>query len=143
MHNKSISKSLHNDYKNDIIVQKPAKLVLYERFATVGFPRNSQGNITALIHERLQGASELQGNTRITLGSPIFQVMANNAAVNYITYDENGVYDYPYRIEYAAEDTTTDVLFPMFINEAAYNEKDVAFVLMRKLEKNILVASKV
>lgn len=42
-----------------------------------------------------------------------------------------------YKIEYAREDTCTEILWPLFINEAAYNEKDTAFMLMRKVTVDV------
>ena len=42
-----------------------------------------------------------------------------------------------YKIEYAQEETCPELLYPMFISEAAYNEKDIAFMLMQKLDLDV------
>lgn len=96
------------------------------------------GSITGLIHSSLQGAPELMGGTTVTSGSPIFQVMADASTMCY-TDDENAATKY--RIEYTEEkqQTNSEPLYPMFINEAAYNEKDIAFLLMLKKEIDVSV----
>lgn len=98
------------------------------------------GLITALIHPSLQGAPELQGGTTISLGDPIFQVMSDGSNINYSGSGENkGNNDGSdeYRIVYTSVDTTEELLYLMFINEAAYNEKDIAFHLMIKYETTV------
>jgi hypothetical protein len=81
------------------------------------------------------------GGTTVKSGSPIFQVMADASTI-YYSDDENAVTKY--RIEYNAEKQhASEPLYPMFINEAAYNEKDIAFLLMLKLELDVSVVCQV
>lgn len=63
--------------------------------------------------------------------------MADGSNICYTDVDENQ--STTYRIEYAAEKHTSESLYPMFINEAAYNEKDIALLLMTKRELDVLV----
>jgi hypothetical protein len=95
-----------------------------------------------LIHSSLQGAPELVGGTTIASGSPIFQVMADASNICY-SDDENAATQY--RIEYTSEkqQNSSEPLYPMFINEAAYNEKDIAFVLMLRREVDVSVVCQV
>lgn len=44
-----------------------------------------------------------------------------------------------YHIEYAGSRETDELLYPLFINEAAYNEKDIAFLLMLKIELDLQI----
>ena len=39
------------------------------------------------------------------------------------------------------EEEEPEELFPLFINEAAYNEKDIAFVLMRRTERMVSIVT--
>jgi hypothetical protein len=125
----------------------PGSLISYERVATIGYPRNSQGNICALIHPSLQGAAELNGGTTIKVGDPIFENITDGSPVMFTGFDD-AVIPRNYRIEKAAatentnyraeealECSSVELYYPMFINEAAYNEKDIDFVLMRKIHK--------
>jgi hypothetical protein len=78
------------------------------------------------------------GGTTITSGSPIFQVMAD---ASNICYSDDKNVATQYRMEYTAEkqQNSSEPLYPMFINEAAYNEKDIAFVLMLRREVDVSV----
>lgn len=44
-----------------------------------------------------------------------------------------------YNVEYAGSNATNELLYPVFINEAAYNEKDIAFLLMIKIELELQI----
>ena len=103
------------------------------------------GDIMGLIHSSLQGGQELAGGVTVTTGSPIFQLMSDGSDILYIpnnneTKNENQSQN-ENEVKYAVENVesldTNEVLYPMFINEAAYNEKDIAFVLMSKIELDV------
>lgn len=44
-----------------------------------------------------------------------------------------------YNVEYVEFRATNELLYPLFINEAAYNEKDIAFLLMLKIELDLQI----
>jgi hypothetical protein len=50
--------------------------------------------------------------------------------------DEN---ENEYNVEYAGSNETNELLYPVFINEAAYNEKDIAFLLLSKMEFDLQI----
>lgn len=156
-------------------LQQSVKVQFYERVASVGFPRDAMGRISALIHPLLQGRHELMGGVTIKKGSPVFQTLRSGEDIYYGEDTCASKEGYIYRVERAsatgsefsaeagrvADDgetagsgkrkrgsmntsgshETDEELYPMFINEAAYNEKDVAFVLMRKTEQIISIVS--
>jgi hypothetical protein len=102
------------------------------------------GEISALIHPNLQGASELGGGTTIKIGDPIFQVMSDGSNINYAGSEDsidNDSSSNKYRISYPSVESTNETLYLMFINEAAYNEKDIAFNLMIKYETSVDILS--
>ena len=106
-----------------------------------------------LIHSSLQGGQELAGGVTVSTGSPIFQLMSDGSDILYTpnikkTINENknkneneneneNKNEVKYNIEESESLETNEVLYPMFINEAAYNEKDIAFVLMSKIELDV------
>jgi hypothetical protein len=96
-----------------------------------------------LIHPNLQGAPELGGGTTVKIGDPIFQVMSDGSNINYIGSEkvEGNDDSDKYRIVYSSIESTDEILYPMFINEAAYNEKDIAFNLMIKYETTVNIIS--
>ena len=98
-----------------------------------------------MIHPSLQGAPELIGGTTLSAGCPMFQIMSDGSDIFY-NYDSN--HDIiqrdnqpQYCIEYRDERISNELLYPMFINEAAYNEKDIAFYLMHERELTISVVA--
>lgn len=98
--------------------------------------------IAALIHPRLHGTPELSRGTAIAPGDPIFQVMSNGDDILY-KIDANGSLlqqdsDPQFNIIYSIINSKESV-YPLFINEAAYNEKDIAFLLMHKKEIDIAI----
>jgi len=178
--------------------QKPAKVRFYERVASVGFPRDETGQISALIHPNIQGQPELTGGTAVTRGSPVFQTLRDGDDIFYGEDIKDARPGYVYRVEHASvsnsefsaemslsvspdmesrrglsdvgskrkrsavsslaavasggdmesrgfsrllEDDDVEDLYPMFINEAAYNEKDIAFVLMRRTERLVSIVT--
>ena len=83
----------------------PPNFTYYSVIGTVDFPRNEQGEITAMIHPQLQ----FQDYQPLHPGNPIF-----------VTFD--GV-----EIFYQGD----EIVYPIFINEAAYYEKAIAMYLTR------------
>ncbi len=83
----------------------PSSFTYYSAIGTVDFPRNEQGEITAMIHPQLQ----FQDYQPLHPGNPIF-----------ITFD--GI-----EIFYQGD----EIAYPVFINEAAYYEKAIAMYLTK------------
>ncbi|GAB4132019.1 MAG: aspartoacylase [Cyanobacteria bacterium J069] len=83
----------------------PHPLTLYQYLGTVPYPKDSKGRLQAMIHPQLQG----QDYQPLHPGDPMFLSLTGET------------------IAYAGEDP----VFPVFINEAAYYEKDIAMVLTR------------
>jgi succinylglutamate desuccinylase len=81
-------------------------LTLYQAIDTIDYPRNGQGDLTAMIHADRQGQDYQPMNT----GDPLF-------------YDLQGQ-----TIAYEGSQT----VYPVFINEAAYYEKGIAMVITEK-----------
>ncbi|XP_068121470.1 N-acyl-aromatic-L-amino acid amidohydrolase (carboxylate-forming)-like [Hyperolius riggenbachi] len=79
----------------------------YTFFSRVDFPRDSKGEVEAVIHSELQD----KDFAPLKPGDPIFKTLDGKD------------------ILYEGE----KILYPMFINEAAYYEKKVAFVLTEKV----------
>ena len=65
--------------------QIPVNVRFFERTATVGFPRDSEGKITALIHPSLQGKPELMEGVGVKIkpGHPIFQTIFKGEDILY------------------------------------------------------------
>jgi aspartoacylase len=84
----------------------PSSFTYYLAIGTVDFPRNEQGEITAMIHPQLQ----FQDYQPLNPGNPIF-----------VTFDGE-------EILYQGNET----VYPVFINEAAYYEKAIAMYLTQK-----------
>ena len=91
-----------------------------------------------MIHPTLQGAPEMSGGTTIRCGDPIFKLVADGSDLHFAAHNVEANERMPkYKIEYAQVETCPELLYPMFISEAAYNEKDIAFMLMRKLDIDV------
>lgn len=84
----------------------PPALTIYQAIGTLDYPRNDQGDINGLIHPHRQG----QDYKCLRPGDPIFISLLGET------------------ISYVGETS----LFPIFINEAAYYEKQIAMVLTQK-----------
>jgi succinylglutamate desuccinylase len=84
----------------------PPNLTLYQAISSVDYPRNSLGEIQAAIHPQLQS----QDYQPLSPGQPMFLSWLGD------------------EILYQAE----TVVYPIFINEAAYYEKKIALVLTEK-----------
>lgn len=81
----------------------PPSFNYYSAIGTVDYPRNERGEITAMIHPKLQ----FQDYQPLNPGNPIF-----------ITFDGEEIF-------YQGNET----VYPVFINEAAYYEKGTAMCL--------------
>ena len=79
---------------------------IYDHIKLLDFPRDSEGNLTAMVHPNLQD----HGYIKIKKGDPVF-VTLDGELINY--EEENEVY-------------------ALFINEAAYYEKGFAMCLTEK-----------
>jgi succinylglutamate desuccinylase len=84
----------------------PASLDVYQTLSSVDYPRNSLGEIQAMIHPKLQFKD--------------YQPLYPDAPM-FITFTGETIY-------YQGEST----VFPIFINEAAYYEKGIAMTLTEK-----------
>jgi len=82
-------------------------LTLYRYLNTIDYPRDDQGDIQAMIHPQLQ----FKDYEALHPGDPMF-----------LTFDGD-------TISYRGE----SVVYPMFINEAAYYEKGIAMCLTEKV----------
>mmetsp|Transcript_44691 Transcript_44691/g.103239 ORF Transcript_44691/g.103239 Transcript_44691/m.103239 type:complete len:142 (+) Transcript_44691:437-862(+) len=95
-------------------LEKVAEISLFRRAYTLDYPRsNGQSTVqSAFIHPKLQGVRELQ--ERLKTSSPVFARLDGSEELLGSVVPDMG------------ED---EELYPMFINEAAYVEKNVALVL--------------
>lgn len=82
-------------------------LILYRYLDTIDYPRDEQGDIRAMIHPQLQ----FKDYEALCPGHPMF-----------LTFDGE-------TIEYSGK----SVVYPIFINEAAYYEKGIAMCLTEKV----------
>jgi succinylglutamate desuccinylase len=84
----------------------PSGLDIYQVISSIDYPRNSQGEIQAIIHPQLQ----FQDYESLQPGAPLF-----------LTFSGESIF-------YSGKST----VFPIFINEAAYYEKKVAMIITKK-----------
>lgn len=84
----------------------PSKLTLYEAVSSVDYPRNSLGELQAAIHPHLQ----FKDYEPLRNGEPMFLNFTGESI--------------PYQGE--------SIVYPVFINEAAYYEKKIAMTLTEK-----------
>ncbi|MGQ4647977.1 aspartoacylase [Lyngbya aestuarii] len=94
------------NYNQGKTVHRSQSLTVYKFLKVIDYPRNDQGEIQAMIHPQLQG----KDYEALNPGDPIF-----------LTFD-NRV------ISYQGDST----VYPVFINEAAYYEKEIALHLTEK-----------
>jgi succinylglutamate desuccinylase len=92
-------------------MQIPEKITLFQAIDTIDYPRQAQGEITAIIHPDRQG----QDYQPMAPGDPLFMDLDGNT----ITYQGDRT------------------VYPTFINEAAYYEKGIAMVITEKREITI------
>ncbi|KOP27119.1 aspartoacylase [Hapalosiphon sp. MRB220] len=95
-------------YNQNLIPKKYDTLTLYQDIGTIDFPRNNLGEIQAMIHPRLQ----FRDYEPLHPGDPIF-----------LSFDGQ-------EITYQGD----SIVYPTFINEAAYYEKGIAMRLTQKQE---------
>ena len=81
----------------------PEKLIVHKHLKSIDFPRDLEGNQSALIHPSLKSANW----SLINQGQPIFQFADDNVIE---LFDKE----------------LPDQVVPVFINEAAYMEKGIA-----------------
>jgi succinylglutamate desuccinylase len=84
----------------------PVEVNVFQAFSSIDYPRNSAGEIQAMIHPQLQ----FQDYQPLHPGDPMFLTFTDKT------------------LPYQGEST----VFPLFINEAAYYEKGVAMTLSHK-----------
>ncbi|MEY3255418.1 MAG: hypothetical protein RLZZ29_549 [Cyanobacteriota bacterium] len=82
------------------------KLTVYEFLGTIDYPRNESGDLQGMIHPQL----EYKDYQPLNFGEPIF-----------LTFDNQEIF-------YQGE----SMVYPVFINEAAYYEKGIAMHLTQK-----------
>ncbi len=83
-----------------------SSLMIYQSIESIDYPRNSMGELEAMIHPQLQG----KDYEPLKAGDPMFLTFAGET----IVYEERSI------------------VFPVFINEAAYYEKGIAMTLTEK-----------
>jgi succinylglutamate desuccinylase len=84
----------------------PSGLSVYQMVSSVDYPRDSSGELQAVIHPKLQ----FKDYQPLSDGEPMFLKFTGESI--------------PYRGE--------DTVYPVFINEAAYYEKQIAMTLTVK-----------
>lgn len=89
----------------DIMIELPSEIEIYVHQSLVDYPRNSKGDITAMVHHDRQD----KDYALIESGSPLFLTLEGET----ISYEGNP-------------------LHALFINEAAYYEKGFAMCLAKK-----------
>ncbi|KAG8469024.1 hypothetical protein KFE25_007542 [Diacronema lutheri] len=99
--------------------RRQSELSLYKRAYTLDYPR-TDGRVSAFIHPMLQGVRELV--EPLQLSAPIFASLDGSVArlSAVLPALEEG-----------------EELFPMFVNEAAYVEKDVALILASRERREV------
>jgi succinylglutamate desuccinylase len=86
----------------------PSSLTVYQAISPIDYPRNSAGELQAMIHPELQ----FRDYEPLHVGDPMFLTFTGET------------------IPYQGKST----VFPVFINEAAYYEKGIAMILTEKQE---------
>jgi hypothetical protein len=129
---------LHNQYIEQ--QQKPGspqriqlrtvKLPVAERVAQVDYPLDEAGRICAFVHPQVQGMNELKPGSTVQHGSPIFQALDGT----------------PILLDAGTQPTLSgqplnkaEPLYPIFVNEAAYRESNIAFFLTRIVERDVAI----
>ncbi len=98
-------------YNQETLSPTKDTLMIYQCIQTIDYPRNEQGELQAMIHPQLQ----FRDYEAIQPGDPIF--LTFDAQV--IAYKGNSI------------------VYPVFINEAAYYEKGIAMCLTKKEQVSI------
>lgn len=98
-------------YNQEELPPLKESLTLYQRTQTIEYPKDADGNIQAMIHPKLQ----FRDYQPLRFGDPMFLTFDHQE----ITYDGN------------------EVIYPVFINEAAYYEKGVAMHVTQKVQERL------
>jgi len=127
---------LHNKLALDPDTIDVEKLVVNmkvaERVAEIDYPRDKDGFLSAFIHSSLQGISELKDGSTVKQGSPIFiSALGETIHLDLFQIHKNN-----------PDVDPEEQYFPMFVNEAAYYEKGVAFILTRLKDYKITTLRK-
>ncbi|KAH9257906.1 hypothetical protein BASA81_003925 [Batrachochytrium salamandrivorans] len=97
------------------------RISIGERLAQVDFPRNPvTGDAAAFIHSKLQGMEELGSEGFLIEGQTLFAQLDGTPVIK---FDSS---NYP--------KASNNRLYPVFVNEAAYFEKQTAFFLYELIE---------
>ena len=99
-----------------------ASVPVYEAVRTVDYPRYEDGTISAMCHPAIQGNDFCE----VRRGDPIFLSMGGE----------------PIGFEPKEEDAG-ETTYPFFVNEAAYYEKGIAFMVAHRAEQSVRVLSHV
>jgi succinylglutamate desuccinylase len=89
----------------------PSSLTIYQTISSIDYPRDLSGELQAMIHPQLQ----FQDYAPLHPGDPMFMTFTGETI--------------PYQGE--------DIVFPIFINEAAYYEKGIAMSLTQQQQVKI------
>lgn len=98
-------------YNNKMLPEIPKSVEIFKYYKTVLFPTDIDGNITAYIHEKLQDKDYHE----LKKGDPIFHTITDQTIYN----------------------KEKEPTYPVFINEAAYYYKKIAFSLAKKVSVKI------
>ena len=99
---------------------------VFRNVATVDYPRDGDGDVSAMVHPALQGADF----SPLAPGAPAFLSVDGETALPFVAPEKAAK-------EAAA---TGGVLYPFFVNEAAYYERERAFMLGVYEEVTVRVA---
>ena len=99
---------------------------VFRNVATVDYPRDGDGDVSAMVHPALQGADF----SPLAPGAPAFLSVDGETALPFVAPEK------------AAKEAAAagGVLYPFFVNEAAYYEKGCAFMLGVYEEVTVRVA---
>jgi succinylglutamate desuccinylase len=95
-------------------VAVPAEVTVYQTISSVDYPRNSSGELQAMIHPQLQ----FQDYQPLHPGDPMFLTFTGET----ILYQGKSL------------------VFPIFINEAAYYEKGIAMTLTEQQHLKVVIS---
>uniref|UniRef100_H2Y3S1 Aspartoacylase n=1 Tax=Ciona intestinalis TaxID=7719 RepID=H2Y3S1_CIOIN len=102
------------DKFNNGDIFNPCEIVTYTQFKKVDFPRDHEGNIAGMIHLDLQDRD--------------WQSVSGSSMVFRTFQGDNVTLEDVVKIP----DEIKDLVYPVFVNEASYYEKDLAFWLTKK-----------
>lgn len=100
---------------------------VFKRATTIGYPIDTDG-VPMLIHPQLQG----RDFTPLTIGDPVFVDIDGKTVIPFAP-------SHPFWATQENFPGFDEPLYPFFINEAAYYEKNVAFALAKKKDRPIQV----